>query len=128
MAEQSVGSLSIEPVKRTFLPQVAWDGGLPSWKHGGEEKDDSERTAQLTREILEDLQLTERVERALRSTGYGPLRDVEISVNAGVVLLLGRVPSYFLKQIAQAAALAVPEAHQIHNGLEVGPADAVPQS
>jgi hypothetical protein len=60
MAEQTVGSLSIEPVKRRFLPEVAWDSGLPSWKHGGEEKDDFERTAQLTREILEDLRLTER--------------------------------------------------------------------
>jgi osmotically-inducible protein OsmY len=69
--------------------------------------------------ILEDLRLAERVERALRATGYGPLRAVEVTVRARAVLLGGRVPSYFLKQVAQVAALAVPGAHQVRNGLEV---------
>ena len=35
----------------------------------------------------------------------------------------GRVSSYYLKQLAQATALAVPGAHQIRNDLNVIPPD-----
>jgi osmotically-inducible protein OsmY len=66
-----------------------------------------------------DLDLAERVERALRATGYGPLRTVRVSVTDGLVALEGRVGSYYLKQLAQAAVLAVPGAQQVRNGLEV---------
>jgi osmotically-inducible protein OsmY len=68
----------------------------------------------------EDLRLTERVERALNATGYGPLRGIAVTVEARLVTLEGRVPSYFLKQVAQATALAVPGAHQVRNDLAVG--------
>ncbi len=67
----------------------------------------------------EDLRLAQRVAHALRGTGYGPLRGVEVTVHERVVTLGGRVPSFHLKQVAQEAALAVPGAHQIHNDLEV---------
>lgn len=68
---------------------------------------------------VEDLRLAESVERALHATGYAPLRSVEVVVRARRILLKGRVPSYYLKQIAQTATLAVPGIHQIHNDLEV---------
>ena len=92
---------------------------LSSCKQPDEEKDILPTSAPLATQNLEDARLAERVARALRATGYGALRGVVISVSARVVMLLGRVPSYYLKQIAQATALAVPGAHQIHNGLEV---------
>ena len=76
-------------------------------------------TAPLLTQSLEDRCLAERVERALRATGYGALRTVRVSVNARVVILGGRVSSYYLKQVAQATALAVPGAHQIRNELDV---------
>src|SRR5271166_3940636 len=76
-------------------------------------------TALLVTQSLEDYRLAERVERALRATGYGALRTVRVSVNARVVILGGRVSSYYLKQLAQSAALAVPGAHQIRNDLDV---------
>ena len=41
------------------------------------------------------------------------------SPSARVVMLLGRVPSYYLKQIAQMTALTVPGTHQIDNRLDV---------
>jgi osmotically-inducible protein OsmY len=75
--------------------------------------------ASLTTQNQEDLRLAERVERALRETGRWPLRGVEVAVLARVVLLRGRVPTYYLKQLAQETALAVPGAHQVRNGLEV---------
>ncbi len=68
---------------------------------------------------VEDLRLAERVKRTLRATGYGPLRGSEVTVHARLVILEGRVPSYYLKQVAQATALAVPGAHQVRNDLEV---------
>lgn len=67
----------------------------------------------------EDRHLAERIEHALRATGYGPLRAVEVSVSGHGVRLAGRVPSFFLKQIAQVTARAVPGTHQISNELDV---------
>lgn len=67
----------------------------------------------------QDLDLVERVELALRMTGYGPLRGLAVFALAGVVRLEGRVPSYHLKQVAQAMALGVPGTCRVKNNLEV---------
>jgi osmotically-inducible protein OsmY len=92
---------------------------LPTREHSGEGGDVLQATAPLRTQSPEDLGLAERVERALRATGYGSLRAVEVSVHARVVILGGRVPSYYLKQVAQTTALAVPGAHRVRNNLEV---------
>jgi osmotically-inducible protein OsmY len=91
---------------------------LPVCMHADEE-DALDATATVAREILEDLRLAECVERALRATGYRDLCDIEVFVSARVVHLVGRVPSYHMKQIAQVTALAVPGAHQVHNEVDV---------
>jgi len=80
---------------------------------------DSARAAALLLQCVEDLDLAERVGRALAATGYGPLRGIEVTVHARLVLLGGRVSSYYLKQLAQATALAVPGVHEVHNDLVV---------
>jgi len=92
---------------------------IPTREHPAEEKYALRAAAPLPTQIREDRCLAERVKHALRATGYGALRDVEVSVTARIVILAGRVPSYYLKQIAQATALAVPGSHQIENGLDV---------
>ncbi len=61
----------------------------------------------------------EVVERALRATGYSALRGVQIEIERGVVLLWGRVPTYHLKQLAQATAQRVDGVRGIANGIEV---------
>ncbi|HKI38550.1 MAG TPA: BON domain-containing protein [Gemmataceae bacterium] len=91
----------------------------PTAEHPNEEEGAPQATASLLTRSLEDQRLAERVEGALRATGYGALRAVRVSVNARVVLLGGRVSSYYLKQLAQATALVVPGAHQIRSGLDV---------
>ena len=92
----------------------------PARERTGEETDAAQGTALLLQQSQEDLCLAERVERALRATGYGPLRGIAVTVQERLVILGGHVPSYHLKQIAQATALAVPGADQVRNDLDVG--------
>jgi osmotically-inducible protein OsmY len=93
---------------------------LPTRERTGEEVDAVQATTQLLAQSLEDLRLAECVERALRATGYMPLRGIEVTAHARLVILAGRVPSYYLKQVAQTTVLAVPGVQQIRNDLEVG--------
>jgi osmotically-inducible protein OsmY len=77
------------------------------------------QAAPLLAQSLEDLDLAESVERALRATGQGALRGVAVTAHGRLVMLSGRVPTYYLKQVAQATVLAVPGVHQVRNDLDV---------
>jgi osmotically-inducible protein OsmY len=92
----------------------------PARERAAEQTGSAQPAALLLRQSLEDLCLAERVERALRATGYRRLRGVEVTVRAGLVILGGRVPGYYLKRVAQETALAVPGARQVRNDLGVG--------
>jgi osmotically-inducible protein OsmY len=61
----------------------------------------------------------EAVAQALCATGYPALRDVQIEIERGIVVLWGRVPTYHQKQLAQAAAQRVDGVRGIANGIEV---------
>lgn len=65
------------------------------------------------------LLLTAEIERALHATGYQPLRRVAIAIDSEVVFLRGRVPTYHMKQLAQAAVLAVPGVCEVRNELDI---------
>jgi DNA-binding response OmpR family regulator len=93
---------------------------LPTREPTGEETGAVQATARLLTQGLEDLRLAERVERALCAAGYGPLRGIEVTVQARLVTLSGRVPSNYLKQVAQTTALTMAGAQQVRNDLEVG--------
>jgi len=99
------------------MPQSAGLPILPTCKSA--DADSLRTAASLLTQSLEDLHLAERIKRALQATGYGALRAIDVSVNARIVHITGRVPSYYLKQIAQATALAVPGTHNIDNDLDV---------
>jgi hypothetical protein len=60
----------------------------------------------------------ERLTTCLRQT-YFPLRAVQCEYYQGVVVLRGRVPSFFLKQIAQALVTRSIEVKRVVNLLEV---------
>jgi osmotically-inducible protein OsmY len=83
------------------------------------EKEALQETNKLLAQDPEDQCLAGRVERALHAAGYGPLRRIKVAVQARLVILAGRVASYYLKQIAQTVALTVPGTHQVRNDLEV---------
>ncbi len=76
-------------------------------------------TTLLPEQGSEELRLAERVAGALRGTGYGALFGVEVTVRWGIVRLTGRVPTYHLKQVAQATALGVAGADRVRNDLDV---------
>lgn len=72
-----------------------------------------------TNSLPSDVQLTEQVEQALRSRGYRCLQEIKVLVHEELVILGGRVHSYYLKQLAQEAVLALPGNHCVHNNVEV---------
>ena len=53
-------------------------------------------------------QLCEQVIQILRATGYLSLRDLDVFTTEGIVILRGKVPSYYLKQLSQAVVLELP--------------------
>jgi hypothetical protein len=59
------------------------------------------------------------VERQLRSSGYFPLLRVRCSIQDGVVVLHGSVPSYYMKQQAQTVVLDLGFIMRFENRCEV---------
>lgn len=78
-------------------------------------------TAPPVAQRTEDLGLAQRISLALQRTGYRMLGAIEVTVHARSVRLVGRVPSYYLKQLAQETVLALAGTHELHNGLKVVP-------
>ena len=69
---------------------------------------------------IRDEQLFSEIERALLITGHaGTLRGIQVEVHAGSVVLSGRLPSYYLKQIAQVSAMNIDGVVQVRNGIQV---------
>ena len=66
-----------------------------------------------------DRKLVDLVTRALTATGHKALRTLEVEISGGIVILWGRVPNYYQKQLAQEAAQRVEGVRGIANGLEV---------
>ncbi|QDV44269.1 BON domain protein [Stieleria neptunia] len=57
----------------------------------------------------------------LANSGSGELRQIEVNVRDGQVVLSGRVSSFYQKQLAQESLLPVAIGMQICNQLEVDP-------
>jgi osmotically-inducible protein OsmY len=84
------------------------------------ERTDRSPTSDLPDDSRRSKQLCEDIHRALLATGQMWLRDVVITSNAdGRVILQGRVPSYYLKQMAQSVALAVVGVKSLENQIAV---------
>ena len=66
-----------------------------------------------------DSQVCKAARTALQSTGYRDLAKLGCHVNEGVVVLSGRVSSYYLKQLAQEAVLRLRLALGIENSVIV---------
>jgi hypothetical protein len=55
----------------------------------------------------------------LRAAGYQGLAEVTCDFHEGVLTLRGRVPTYYMKQVAQTAVRALEEVTEIVNRIEV---------
>ena len=64
-------------------------------------------------------EIAEIAQQVLRQSSYFELRDVSCEFSGGILTLRGRVPSYHLKQLAQASVADVPGVVEVHNRVEV---------
>jgi osmotically-inducible protein OsmY len=92
---------------------------LPCGRPGDETARTGQPAALEAARLPLDNGLAERVERALRATGYSPLRAIKVSIHSQFVILRGRVPSYYMKQLAQATVLDVPGVRELRNDVQV---------
>jgi len=58
-------------------------------------------------------------ERALRNSPYLSLRNIICECRDGVLTLRGCLPTYYLKQVAQAVVVAIEGVRQVVNEIEV---------
>lgn len=66
-----------------------------------------------------DARITEQAAGRLNDRHYGVLKSVSCACRAGVLTLRGRVPTFYLKQIAQEAVADIPGVCRIDNRIEV---------
>jgi hypothetical protein len=66
----------------------------------------------------ESCHLRDAVIQGFRNSGYRPLSKIKCEVLDGIVVILGVVPSFFLKQIAQTIILRIGQV-KIKNNLKV---------
>jgi osmotically-inducible protein OsmY len=59
------------------------------------------------------------IQHALESANYPPLRTLHVRESGGAIVISGNVPSYFMKQMAQAVAMAVAFDRPLRNELRV---------
>ncbi len=60
-----------------------------------------------------------KIERALGAVGHYGLREIQVRYKDGEALLEGYVSTYYLKQMAQCATLAVPGVKSVKNRITV---------
>ncbi len=65
------------------------------------------------------LMSTRSAERALRTNSLPALRLLKVHETETVVVITGRVPSYYLKQLAQEAVLPVLRGRELRNDVVV---------
>ena len=63
--------------------------------------------------------VAESIERLVRSRTGGTIRGLRVEVNNGSVVISGRAPTYYTKQLATHAAFAAAEDVTLTNEIEV---------
>jgi len=63
--------------------------------------------------------LEQQIKEKLHFTQHAALRCVTFSIDGDTVVLFGRVPSYYLKQLAQVKVTCVPGIERVDNRIEV---------
>jgi osmotically-inducible protein OsmY len=63
--------------------------------------------------------LSDAVHNALAQTGHGWLQRIVVVIEGRSVILRGKVPNFYLKQMAQVTVLAMPNVEVVKNELHV---------
>lgn len=66
-----------------------------------------------------DSELESSVRSSLQRTGYQQLRRLDVAVEDGRVRLSGRLPQFYLLQLAQQAVMDTEGVVNVDNGIEV---------
>jgi osmotically-inducible protein OsmY len=64
-------------------------------------------------------EIADFAQAVLRRSSYFELHNISCDYSGGILTLQGRVPSYHLKQVAQATVADVPGVIEVHNRVEV---------
>ncbi len=75
--------------------------------------------AGLPETLREAEALVTSIERAVQRETARGVRDLSVEVNREGVLLRGRCATYYCKQLAQHAAMAIPGGDRLTNSIEV---------
>jgi hypothetical protein len=67
----------------------------------------------------EDEKLASRIERAIRRGTGDKVRELKVEIRRDGIHLLGRCGTFYCKQLAQTAALALAGKSQVHNRIDV---------
>jgi osmotically-inducible protein OsmY len=95
-----------------------WDSSVTASRSGRVPQ--NQPTGRAIESAVGDRQLQERVQQVINSTGYHVLsRSVEVHATDGCVTLTGAVSRYYLKQLAQTAAMQVAGVNGLQNELRV---------
>ena len=70
-------------------------------------------------EPISEFALQSQVRAALQTAGYRPLAGLDCRLTNGSIVLTGRVPSYYLKQVAQTVVLRLATAWRVDNCVNV---------
>jgi hypothetical protein len=70
-------------------------------------------------DFREDAFLAHEAECRLHNSAYSSLRDVHCTCHHGVLIITGRVPSYYVKQVAQSLVRTLDQVDEVVNDLEV---------
>ena len=69
--------------------------------------------------VAHDHQIVDAAYRALRASGYGQLLSINVYCDHGRVTLQGRLPTFYLKQVAQSVLGRVDGIRDIDNDVTV---------
>ncbi len=65
------------------------------------------------------LDIAQQAEERLRSNSYLALRNISCEFREGVLTLRGRLPSYYLKQVAQNLVAELDSVHTLINAIDI---------
>lgn len=91
----------------------------PDLNIGNERESSPADGLRMTKGSTTDADAVKRMTQALKATGVTALLDLVVTVANGAIVIQGKVPSYYAKQLAQAALLPLRGVLEVRNEVQV---------